>query len=56
MYDLRYDTETGEIYYYHILKRTKATVKPTLLGKEDLDKPDYALVRSCSKSHAGVIA
>ena len=45
MYDVRYDIDTGDMYYYHILKKTKQQLKPRIMGHEKLTPPDYARVR-----------
>jgi len=46
MYDVRYDIDTGDMYYYHILKRTKQQIKPRIMGHDKLEPPDYARVRN----------
>ena len=46
MYDVRYDIDTGDMYYYHILKKTKQQLKPRIMGHDKLTPPDYARVRN----------
>jgi len=46
LFEIRYDVDSAEPYYYHVAKRTKQQRKPRMLGNEKLEQPDYARVKA----------
>jgi len=45
LFDVRYDVESGEMYYYHVLRQTKQQRKPRMLGAEKLEQPAFARIK-----------